>query len=410
VWSVADTGGMARRLTNHSGNEFFPHWSPDGKWIAFTGDYDGNSDVYLIPADGGEPKRLTWHPSTDTVLGWTPDGTKVLFRTTGETPYRSSALYTVSRDGGDAEMLPLGYAGAPGDRPRFGTVRLHAKELGQRDPGRGIAGGTAPDIWVGDPKKADYKKITDFDGINAYPMWNRGRIYFLSDPGGTMNIWSIKADGSNRRQETDFEDWDARQAAIAPDGRVVFTLKGRPSDLRSQNAGDEENRRGRSEDRVLTRQALPRPGTIVTSVDLSPDRIAPRHHRARRDLLGAGEARGDHSRSRAAAAQGELGALLRDGKSIVYVTDATGEERFKSVDAWDREPAKTIEPARDSGWHFRRRAFARRQVDRLRRSDAIALRDAGRGGTAQARRPQPEGRDQRVRAGAATGGGWPTRS
>src|SRR5262245_56766773 len=66
LWLVADTGGIARRLTNHPGNECFPHWSPDGKWIAFTGDYDGNSDVYVIPSDGGEPKRLTWHPSTET--------------------------------------------------------------------------------------------------------------------------------------------------------------------------------------------------------------------------------------------------------------------------------------------------------------------------------------------------------
>jgi len=98
LWSVGDTGGVARRLTNHIGNEFYPHWSPDGKWIAFTGEYDGNADVYVIPAEGGEPTRLTWHPSAEIVLGWTPDGKNILYRTTGETPYRSAAIYTISRE------------------------------------------------------------------------------------------------------------------------------------------------------------------------------------------------------------------------------------------------------------------------------------------------------------------------
>ncbi|MFQ5778955.1 MAG: protease, partial [Terriglobia bacterium] len=80
LWTVPRAGGMARRLTAHPGDELFPKFSPDGQWIAFTGEYDGNADVFVVPAEGGEPRRLTYHPASDNVLGWTPDGRKVLFR------------------------------------------------------------------------------------------------------------------------------------------------------------------------------------------------------------------------------------------------------------------------------------------------------------------------------------------
>src|SRR5262245_47276153 len=79
LWSVGRSGGIARRLTANPGTEDFPKYSPDGRWIAFTGDYDGNRDVYVIPAEGGEPRRLTYHPAAERVLGWTPDSKRVLF-------------------------------------------------------------------------------------------------------------------------------------------------------------------------------------------------------------------------------------------------------------------------------------------------------------------------------------------
>src|SRR5512140_2338084 len=80
LWIASDQGGPAHRLTTSPGVEYFPRFSPDGKWIAFTGEYDGNRDVYVIPVTGGDPRRLTWDPAADEVLGWTPDGKQVLFR------------------------------------------------------------------------------------------------------------------------------------------------------------------------------------------------------------------------------------------------------------------------------------------------------------------------------------------
>jgi len=109
LWIAARDGGAARRLTSHVGDELFPKFSPDGKWIAFTGEYDGNPDVYLISAEGGEPKRLTFHPSNDIVLGWTPDGKNILFRSDrfSAPPSRYTKLFLVSPQGGTANPLPV---------------------------------------------------------------------------------------------------------------------------------------------------------------------------------------------------------------------------------------------------------------------------------------------------------------
>ena len=107
LWISPREGGAARRLTSNVGDELYPKFSPDGKWVAFTGEYDGNPDVYVISAEGGEPKRLTFHPSNDIVLGWTPDGKNILFRSDRfSSPLgRSTKLYLVSPQGGTAKPL-----------------------------------------------------------------------------------------------------------------------------------------------------------------------------------------------------------------------------------------------------------------------------------------------------------------
>src|SRR5438093_10596197 len=106
LWSVPRDGGDARQLTT-GGHEGLPVFSPDGKWIAFTGQYDGNIDVFVIPAEGGEPKRLTCHPGADIADGWTPDGKKVLFHSNRESYADFDRVYTVPVEGGPAEVLPM---------------------------------------------------------------------------------------------------------------------------------------------------------------------------------------------------------------------------------------------------------------------------------------------------------------
>src|SRR5271163_388197 len=111
LWIASREGGVARRLTSHVGDELYPKFSPDGKWIAFTGQYDGNTDVYIVPTEGGEPKRLTWHPLDDLALGFTPDGASVLYSSPAQVHTRRYVqLFTVPRDGGEPTRLPIPHA------------------------------------------------------------------------------------------------------------------------------------------------------------------------------------------------------------------------------------------------------------------------------------------------------------
>ncbi|HEY6174712.1 MAG TPA: hypothetical protein VIX73_09725, partial [Kofleriaceae bacterium] len=228
LWTVSDSGGTARRITTHAGSEYFPRFSPDGKSIAFTGEYGGNRDVYVIPADGGEPRRLTWHPDVDEVIGWTPDGKRIIYRSRAANDTTSTFewhLFTVAVDGGDPEMLPMGWAGRVAIDPATRRVALNRSSTEFRTWKR-YRGGTAPSIWVGDPAKGDFKELVKTQGAEAFPMWSGGRIFFLSDQGGTGNLWSMKADGSELKRETNQVGWDVRWPAVAPDGRIVFSLGG----------------------------------------------------------------------------------------------------------------------------------------------------------------------------------------
>src|SRR3970282_684715 len=112
LWTVPRAGGAGRRVTAHPGDGLYPKFSPDGKWIAFTGEYDGNADVFVIPSNGGEPRRLTFHPGSDLVLGWTPDSTKVLFRSTRASwTTRIFRQFLVPVEGGLADALPIPIGG-----------------------------------------------------------------------------------------------------------------------------------------------------------------------------------------------------------------------------------------------------------------------------------------------------------
>ena len=109
IWVVDRAGGTARRLTSFQGQAANPHFSPDGKWIAFSAEYGGNLDAYVVSAQGGEPRRLTWHPSPDLVQGWTPDGRAVLFSSTRATwaPSGAPRFWTVPAEGGVPDALPI---------------------------------------------------------------------------------------------------------------------------------------------------------------------------------------------------------------------------------------------------------------------------------------------------------------
>ena len=354
LWVTSDHGGASRRLTTHVGNEYFAKFSPDGRSIAFTGEYDGNQDVYLTPAEGGEPRRLTWHPGSDQVIGWTPDGKQILFRSSAEEPHGDWELFTVATTGGEPERVPLGWAARLAIEPATGRWAFTRISTSESATWKRYRGGSSADIWVGDPKTGDYKRITDFKGPDAFPMWHGGRIYFLSDQGGTANLWSINPDGTDRRQHTDVQGWDARFPSVAPDGRIVFMLGG-DIHLFDPATGTEHGLTiDLPSERTLTRVRYPTPERDLTWFELAPD--------GERVVVGT---RGELFSvpvkkegvtlpiSRGSGAREKWGSFDEQGERLVYVSDVSHEERVYSIDAWGRGEPRPLSPAKaNGGWLF----------------------------------------------------------
>jgi len=225
LWLGSLKGGAARRLTTHPGLETTARFSPDGKWIAFRGQYDGSAEVYVIPAEGGAPKRLTWRGAGQ-VLGWTPDGQQVVYRAAYEYDVRPiSRLYTVDLEGHEPQALPLkkvteGAFNADGQRFLFST-RGDAEYYWKR-----YKGGQAPDLWLGDLKTQHFEKLTDYPGKNGHPMWAGNQVLFVSDRGanGITNLYAVDPATKAVAQLTDLKDFDVQQPST--DGRTVVFVQG----------------------------------------------------------------------------------------------------------------------------------------------------------------------------------------
>lgn len=221
LWIASREGGAARRLTSHVGDELYPKFSPDGKWIAFTGEYDGNPDVYVIPSDGGEPKRLTFHPSNDIVLGWTPDGKNVLFRSDrySAPPGRFTKLFLVSPQGGMPKMLPV----PRGDLTSFspdGTKIAYIATSQEFRTWKRYHGGWNLPIAIYDLKNNTYEELPKSKGMDMFPMWHGNSIYFISDGDGVMNLYSYDLGSKETKKLTDYKEYDIKWPSLGPDAIV----------------------------------------------------------------------------------------------------------------------------------------------------------------------------------------------
>jgi tricorn protease len=224
LWLVGRTGGDARRLTSHEGAETNPAFSPDGRWIAFTGSYGGNQDVYVIPAAGGQPERLTWHPGADVVMGWTPDG-RVLFQSGREgQPTRLWRFYTVARTGGPPVALPPHQAFL-GEMSDDGTM-LAYQEIGFWDPEwRNYRGGQAQPIRVVSTSTWDLQHPSWEGERQMDPTWMDGVVYYLSERDYAANIWAYDPRAGQDRQLTFHADFDVK-SLDAGHGVVVYEQAG----------------------------------------------------------------------------------------------------------------------------------------------------------------------------------------
>jgi tricorn protease len=221
IWTAREDGTEIVRLTVNKARDVYPRFSPDGKWVAFSSDREGGLDVYLIPATGGEVKRLTTHSADDTVVGWTPDGKSVLFASQRGEDFMGK-LYTVSVEGG----LPRSAGpdmGFTGSYSPDGT-RLAFNRRAQVYWRKYYRGAYQSDLTVMDLAGKSFKDLTDFDGLDSWPMWSQdGSIYFVSDrdPNAQANLWRVPESGGDAVRVTDFKDGDVRFPAISSDGRTI---------------------------------------------------------------------------------------------------------------------------------------------------------------------------------------------
>jgi tricorn protease len=328
IWVVERAGGTARRLTSFQGQTSNPHFSPDGKMLAFSAEYSGNIDVYVVPAEGGEPKRLTWHPAADLVQGWTTDGKAVLFTSTRATwaPSAAPRFWTVPVEGGIEEPLPLP-RGYQGKISPDGTQIAYRMNNSWDEERRNYRGGQNRPIWIVNLKGYDLQSPPWSDSKDIDPVWVGDTVYFLSDRDGVSNVWVYDTKARKLSQATRFTDFDVK-TIDAGAGLVVFEQAGNIHELDPKTgkshvvnitaAGDFPWMMPRWED-VTTR---------MTNIAISPTgkRVVAE---ARGEIFTIPAEKGDVRNLTHSSSSAERDpAWSPDGKFVSYFSDKSGEYKL----------------------------------------------------------------------------------
>ena len=224
IWKVSAEGGIATRLTIHDGEESFPKFSPDGKLIAFTGQYDGNSDVYVMDEFGGNISRVTFHPGNDQVVGWHPTKNKIMFTSTRKSFNRFARLFLISPDGTGLEELIM-HEAVQGSFSPDGKKIAYNRVSRENRTWKRYKGGTAQDIYLFDFGKMKDTKLTKFEGTDRIPMWIGQKIYFSSDRDRVLNIYSYDNATGKIDKLTSHTEYDVRRPSKGGN-KIVYELGG----------------------------------------------------------------------------------------------------------------------------------------------------------------------------------------
>jgi tricorn protease len=341
LYTVNASGGTARKLTNDTGYEMFPRFSPDGKWLAFTGQYDGNTEVFLMPSEGGEPRRLTYTATLDRddvsdrmgpnniVMTWRDDKTIVYRSRRIERNSFIGQLFLASVDGGIPEQLPLprgGFCSFSPDKKKMAYNRVFREFRTWKR----YRGGQADDIWIYDFETKGITNITNNPGQDIIPMWSGNKIYFISDRDSRMNLFVYNLDTKETRKITNFTDFDVKFPSLGPDA-IVFENGGYIYKMDMATERAERVSIKIQEDLAIGRNRLKDVSKEVSNYEISPD--------GNRALFGA---RGDvftvpakHGPTRNLTATPGVhernSKWSPDGKWISYISDASGEDEIYIV-------------------------------------------------------------------------------
>jgi tricorn protease len=340
LYAVAAAGGTARKLTTDAGYESFPRFSPDGQWIAFTGQYDGNTEVYLMPSEGGIPRRLTYTATlgrddvsdrmgpNNIVMAW-KDDSHVVYRSRGHEPNdMNGQLFVVSIDGGLSDQIPLPRGGFCSFSPD-GRQMAYNRVFREFRTWKRYRGGQADDIWIYDFEKKTVANITNDPAQDIFPMWSGTRIYFLSDRGDRkrMNLFAYDTATRQTRALTSFTEFDVKFPSLG-DRAIVFENGGY---LYRMDLADEKP--VRIPVRVLDDLDGGRGSWVDVSGSVTNYEISPDGNRAlfgaRGDVFTVPAKYGNTRNLTSTPGVHERNAKWSpDGKWISYVSDASGEDEI----------------------------------------------------------------------------------
>jgi tricorn protease len=332
LWRVGSAGGAAQRLTSHPGFESLPAISPDGQWIAFSAQYEGPTEVYVMPLGGGPPKRLTYEGEAALVRGWTPDG-KVLYATRHYSTLPENQLIAIEPKTGARTFLPLGQADE-GVYDDAGRTLFFTRYAFQGSHAKRYAGGTAQNLWRLDPGAKEALPLhPEYKGTSHWPMWWQGRIYFASERDGTSNLWSSRPDGTDLQRHTTHADFGVKRPT-QHGGRIVYQngadlwlydiASGKTGKVAITLASDFDQ---------LRETWVTKPSDYVTHFNLSPDgdRLA---LVARGQVFVAPTGQGRLVEvTRRSGVRYRSASFLPDGKSLLVLSDESGEVEFWKLPA-----------------------------------------------------------------------------
>jgi len=222
LWRVPVSGGVATRLTTHLGEETHPRISPDGKTLAFTARYEGPAELYTMPLWGGLPLRHTYEAEASIATTWAPDG-RLVYTTSHYSTLPQNQLVALNLAENQRERIPL-YTASEGVYDDSGSTLFFVRPAFHNNVTKRYLGGTARDVWRFGEGDAEAVELTgDYDGESHSPMVRNGRVYFVSDRDGTMNLWSMDPNGGDLRQNTRHSGWDVKNP-LQEGGRIIYQL------------------------------------------------------------------------------------------------------------------------------------------------------------------------------------------
>jgi tricorn protease len=352
LWTAPSSGGSAARLTSHPGVEVFGKFSPDGKWVAFTGQYDGDEQIYVVPTFGGEPRQLTFYPARgplaprwgwdNQVFGWSKDSKRVFFRSLRDSwSLPIARLYSVSIDGGPASAFPMPTAGSGDLSPNNDEIVYSPQSRDFRSEKR-YGGGQANQLYIFNLKNNAAKRITEGPRATRDAMWLGDTIFFNSDRDGHFNLYAYSVSSGKTTRVTTNEPWDVRWPSSDNENQIVYELNGelevmdartRKSTAISINVPDEGNARRPS--RVAA-------GNLIESVGLSPkgERAV---FAARGDIFSAPIEKGPtRNLTDSSGAHDKWPSWSPEGSQIAFVSDKSGEEELYLIPQDGSKPAEQI--------------------------------------------------------------------